>query len=91
MTKDIFRVPLVAFHDYDALREVILDAPSAHHEWAELFRTRTREERRRGRAIHEIHFDPRKYAAHARRTGYPTNLMMLERFLIEIDPHKDER
>ena len=89
MTNYIFRVPLVAFHDYDVLREVIEDVPSTHHEWAELFRRRTREERQRGRAIHEIHLDPRKFVAHARRMGYPTNLTMLERFLAEIDLHKE--
>ncbi len=90
MAKDIFRVPLVAWHDYDALRELIKDAPSTHHGWAELFRRRSREEGRRGHVVREMHVDPRKFAAHARFKGYPTNLATLESFLTEIDPHGDQ-
>ena len=90
MTPDIFRVPLVASHDYDALRALIEDAPSNHHEWAELFRKRTVEERQLGRIIHEIHVDPHKFAAHARLKGYATNFVTLENFLIEIDPHSNQ-
>ena len=89
VTRDIFRVPLVASHDYDALRTLIKDAPSTHHEWAELYRTRSREERRRGHIVHEIHVDPHKFAAHARLNGYATSFATLERFLIEIDPRED--
>ncbi len=87
MSKDIFRVPLVAWHDYDALRELIKDAPSTHHGWAETFRQRSREEGRSGRVVREMHVDPRKFAAHARRRGYATNLATLEHFLVETDPH----
>ncbi len=87
IAKDIFRVPLVASHDYDALRALISEAPSTHHEWAEFYRTRSREERRRGHIIHEMHVDPHKFAAHARLHGYATNFATLERFLIEIDSH----
>lgn len=88
MTKDIFRVPMVAWHDYDALRELVKDAPSAHHEWAELFRKRSIEERQRGHLVREIHVDPHKFAAHARLGGYETSLATLERFLVETDPHE---
>ena len=87
MAKDIFRVPLIAWHDYDALRELIKDVPSTHHGWAELFRRRSREEGRSGHVVREIHVDPRKFAAHARVKGYATNLESLERFLVETDPH----
>ncbi|MFN4204775.1 MAG: hypothetical protein ACK4HG_00175 [Agrobacterium albertimagni] len=86
---DIFRVPLIASHDYDVLRALIPDAPSTHHEWAELFRRRTMEERRRGSTIHEIHVDPHKFAADARRKGDPTNFATLERYLLDTDPHCD--
>ncbi len=88
MTKDIFRVPLVAWHDYDAFRELVKDAPSVHHEWAERFRKRSVEERRRGHIVREIHVDPHKFAAYARLGGYETSLATLERFLVETDPHE---
>lgn len=88
MTKDIFRVPLVAWHDYDAFRELIKDAPSVHHEWAERFRKRSEEERRRGHIVREIHVDPHKFAAYARLGGYELSLATLERFLVETDPHE---
>ena len=91
MTNDIFRVPLVASHDYDALRALIKDAPSTHHEWAEHFRKRSLEERRLGRIVHEMHVDPHKFAAHARRKGYATSFATLEHFLIEIDPHNSQK
>ena len=87
MTTVVFRVPLVASHDYDALRELVREAPATHHAWAELYRQRTAEERRAGHVIHEIHVDPHRFADHARRNGYPTSLATLERFLVAIDPH----
>ena len=90
MTTNIFRVPLVASHDYDVLRALIEDAPSSHHEWAELFRKRTMEERRRGHTIHEMHVDPYKFAAHAQLNGYATSFVTLERYLTEIDPHSTQ-
>lgn len=90
MTKDIFRVPLVAWHDYDAFRTLIRDAPSVHHEWAELFRKRSMEERQRGHDVHEIHVDPRKFAAYARLKGCETSFATLERFLLETDPDPQE-
>ena len=90
MANDIFRVPLVASHDYDALRALIADAPSTHHEWAELFRKRSLEERRRGHIVHEMHVDPYKFAAHARLKGYATNFVTLEYFLVETDPHNSQ-
>lgn len=90
MTKDIFRVPLVAWHDYDAFRALIVDAPSVHHEWAERFRRRSMEERRRGHIVREIHVDPHRFAAHARLEGYEPSMATLERFLIETDPHSQE-
>lgn len=89
MASDIFRVPLVAWHDYDALRALIKDAPPTHHEWAEFFRKRSIEERRRGHTIREIHVDPRKFAAHARLRGCETSLATLEHFLVETDPHNN--
>jgi hypothetical protein len=89
MTKDIFRVPMVAWHDYDAFRALIKDAPSTHHEWAELFRTRSADERRRGHIVREIHVDPRKFAAHAQLRGCETNVATLEQFLVETDPHNN--
>ena len=88
MTTDIFRVPLIAWHDYDAFRELITDAPSAHHEWAERFRKRSVEARRRGHIVREIHVDPHKFAAYARLGGHETSLATLERFLVETDPHE---
>ena len=87
MTKDIFRVPLVAWHDYDAFRELVKDAPSTHHGWAELFRKRSMDERRRGRIVREIHVDPQKFSAYARLEGCETSFATLERFLIVTDPH----
>lgn len=88
MTQDIFRVPLVAWHDYDAFRELVKDAPSVHHEWAERFRKLSVEERRRGHIVREIHVDPHKFAAYARLEGCETSFATLERFLIETDPHE---
>ncbi|MDP3243031.1 MAG: hypothetical protein Q8M69_21615, partial [Reyranella sp.] len=67
MTTVVFRVPLVASHDYDVLRELVREAPATHHAWAELHRRRTAEERRAGHVIHEIHVDPHRFADHARR------------------------
>lgn len=87
MTKDIFRVPLVAWHDYDAFRELVKDAPSVHHEWAEHFRKRSVDERRRGHVVREIHVDPHKLAAYAQLKGYAMDSVALEHFLIESDPH----
>ncbi len=87
MTKDIFRVPLVAWHDYDAFRELVKDAPSTHHEWAERFRKRSVEERRRGHIVREIHVDPHKFAAYAQLKGCETSFATLEHFLIETDAH----
>jgi hypothetical protein len=89
MTKDIFRVPLVAWHDYDALRALIAEAPSTHHEWAELFRMRSLEERRLGHIVREMHVDPHKFAAYARLKGHATNFETLEHFLVETDPQED--
>jgi hypothetical protein len=87
VAKDIFRVPMVALHDYDAFRALVEDAPSTHHAWAELFRKRSEEERRSGRLVREIHVDPREFAAHARLRGCRTSLATLEQFLIETDRH----
>ncbi len=89
MAKDIFRVPLVAWHDYDALRALIAEAPSTHHEWAELCRKRSLDERRLGHIVREMHVDPHKFAAYARLKGYATNFEALEQFLVETDPHQD--
>ena len=80
-TTEIFRVPLVAWHDYDALRVLTKDAPSTHHEGAELFRTRSMEERRRGHVIHEIHVDPHKFAVYAKLKGYEPAFVTLEHYL----------
>jgi len=91
MTTEIFRVPLVAWHDYDALRALLKDAPSTHHEWAELFRKRSTQERRRGHVIHDIHVDPHKFAAYAQLKGYEPSFAALETYLTEIDPHIDRR
>lgn len=91
MTKDIFRVPLVASHDYDALRALIKDAPPTQKEWVELFKKRTVEEGRRGHIVREMHVNPHKFAAHARLKGYATNFVTLEHFLIETDPHNNQR
>lgn len=88
MTKDIFRVPLVAWHDYDALRALIAEAPSTHHEWAERFRKRSLEERRLGHIVREMHVDPHKFAAYARLKGFATNFQALEHFLVQTDPHE---
>jgi hypothetical protein len=88
MAKDIFRVPLVAWHDYDAFRSLVAEAPSTHHAWAELFRERSAEERSRGHEVREIHIDPHRFAAHARLAGYQTGLATLERYLVETDPHE---
>ena len=90
MTTVVFRVPLVASHDYDALRDLVREAPATHHEWAELHRRRTAEERRAGHVIHEMHVDPHRFAEHARRNGYETSLATLGRFLEDIDTHRDD-
>ena len=87
MTTAVFRVPLVASHDYDVFRELVREAPSTHHAWAELHRRRTAEHRHAGILIREIHVDPHRFADHARRNGYETSLATLARFLEEIDPH----
>lgn len=89
VAKNVFRVPLVAWHDYDAFRALIKEAPSSHHDWAERFRKRTIEERQRGHPVHEIHVDPWKFAAYARLKGCATDLEALQRFLLESDPHGD--
>ena len=89
MTTVVFRVPLVASHDYDAFRDLVREAPATHHEWAELHRRRTAEERRAGHVIHEMHVDPHRFAEHARRNGYETSLATLGRFLEDIDPHRN--
>lgn len=91
MASEIFRVPLVAWHDYDAFRSLFKDAPSTHHEWAELFRKRSLEERRRGHSIREIHVDPHKFAAHVRLKGREPSFATLDDFLVETDPHDDQR
>ncbi len=88
MTKDIFRVPLVAWHDYDVFRTLIKDAPAAHHEWAERCRKLSADERLRGHTVREIHVDPHKFAAYARLAGSEPSLTTLERFLVETDPHE---
>ena len=90
MTTVVFRVPLVASHDYDVLRELVREAPATHHAWAELYRRRTAEERQAGHVIHEIHVDPHRFADHARRNGYETSLATLGRFLEDIDPHRND-
>jgi len=90
MTTVVFRVPLVASHDYDAFRDLVREAPATHHEWAELHRRRTAEGRRAGHVIHEMHVDPHRFAEHARRNGYETSLATLRRFLEDIDPHRSD-
>lgn len=86
MTTVVLRVPLVASHDYDALRELVREAPATHHAWAELHRKRTAEARHAGHVIREMHVDPHRFADHARRNGYETSLATLGRFLEDIDP-----
>ncbi len=88
MTNDVFRVPLVAWHDYDAFRALLKEAPSVHHEWAERFRKRSMEERRLGHRIHEIHVDPHRFAAYLRREGCDASFATLDRFLVETDRHE---
>jgi len=90
MTTVVFRVPLVASHDYDALRELVREAPATHHAWAELHRRRTAEERHAGHVIREMHVDPHRFADHARRNGYETSLTTLGRFLEDTDPHGND-
>lgn len=90
MTTVVFRVPLVASHDYDAFRELVREAPGTHHAWAELHRRRTAEERHAGHVIREMHVDPHRFAAHARRNGYETSLATLGRFLADIDPYGND-
>lgn len=90
MLTKVFRVPLVASHDYDALRGLVREAPPTHHEWADLYRRRTVEARQCGRIIHEIHVDPHRFADHARQNGYPTSLETIERFLVDIDPRRSD-
>lgn len=90
MTTVVFRVPLVASHDYDVFRELVREAPATHHAWAGLYRRRTAEERQAGHVIHEIHVDPHRFADHARRNGYETSLATLGRFLEDVDPRRND-
>lgn len=87
MTTVVFRVPLVASHDYDVFRELVREAPPTHHAWAELNRERTADARRAGHVIRELHVDPHRFADHAGRNGYRTSLATLERFLEDMDSH----
>ncbi len=83
--QEIFRVAVVAERDYEALRQLIEDAPTTYAEWIELSRQRAKDESLRGFAIRNVNVDPRQFAAFCRSRGEATDFVALGRFLAEID------
>ncbi|MCW0236662.1 MAG: hypothetical protein OJJ21_23900 [Ferrovibrio sp.] len=91
MNREIFRVPVVAPHNYEAFRALIDDAPATHGGWIELMQKRQTEESHRGFVIRDVHVNPEKFASFCRGRGRATNFVTLWHFVEETDPQNNYR